>query len=231
MDEISVKNLSVSYGNTDAINDININITTGEFLGITGPNGGGKTTLLSAVLGLLKPDSGNISILDTDIQKGRNSIGYVPQTAAIDRNFPLSVKEAVLTAFLKSGLHPFKKFNKEENERALSVLESVGIAEKADNLLSELSGGEFQRVLIARALVNNPKILLLDEPTSNIDKDSRKSIYRLLKSLNKQGITVVMVTHDLQNITNLFTRLICINRTVVFDGLPSDFFKGDMTID
>ncbi len=222
---ISVKNLSVSYGSIGVVSDININIKIGEFLGITGSNGGGKTTVLSAVLGILKPDSGEISVLGTDIFKGRNSIGYVPQTVSVDRQFPISVIETVMTAFLKSGLHPFKRYSKTEKEKALCVLKSVGLNNKADNLISELSGGEFQRVLIARALVNNPEILLLDEPTSNIDKESRNSIYTLLKELNNKGVTVVMVTHDLQSINNILTRLICINRTVVYDGNPSDFLK------
>ena len=133
-----------------------------------------------------------------------------------------------MTAFLKSGLHPLKKFTKSEKEKALEVLKKVGLSDKAQNLISELSGGEFQRLLIARAIANSPKILLLDEPTSNIDKNSRKEIYNLLEALNKNGITIIMVTHDLQNISRLFSRLICINQTIVYDGLPSDFLKEDM---
>lgn len=224
---LAVRQLSVSYGGIDAISDISIDIKKGEFLGITGPNGGGKTTLLSAVLGLIKPISGDITILGGDINKGRRLIGYVPQIAAIDRDFPITVSETVMTAYLKNGLHPFKKFGTDEKQRALETLKKVGLENHAKNRINELSGGEFQRLLIARALATEPEILLLDEPTSNIDKDSREKIYRLLKELNLKGVTVVMVTHDLQSISALFSRLLCINRTVVFDGAPSDFLGGN----
>lgn len=224
---LAVRQLSVTYGGIDAISDISIDIKKGEFLGITGPNGGGKTTLLSAVLGLIKPISGNITILGGDINKGRRLIGYVPQIAAIDRDFPITVLETVMTAYLKNGLHPFKKFGTDEKQRALETLKKVGLENHAKNRINELSGGEFQRLLIARALATEPEILLLDEPTSNIDKDSREKIYRLLKELNLKGVTVVMVTHDLQSISALFSRLLCINRTVVFDGAPSDFLGGN----
>lgn len=224
---LAVRQLSVTYGGIDAISDISIDIKKGEFLGITGPNGGGKTTLLSAVLGLIKPISGDITILGGDINKGRRLIGYVPQIAAIDRDFPITVSETVMTAYLKNGLHPFKKFGADEKQRALETLKKVGLENHAKNRINELSGGEFQRLLIARALATEPEILLLDEPTSNIDKDSREKIYRLLKELNLKGVTVVMVTHDLQSISALFSRLLCINRTVVFDGAPSDFLGGN----
>lgn len=224
---ISIKNLSVSYGDIGAISNINLEIKTGEFLGITGPNGGGKTTLLNAVLGLINKENGNISILGSDIKKGRNFIGYVPQTASIDKDFPISVIETVLTAFLNTGLHPFKKYSKTEKEIAIKVLNTVGLSRKNENQISELSGGEFQRLLIARAIARNPKILLLDEPTSNIDKNSRKEIYSLLKRLNEDGTTIVMVTHDFQNIGNIFSRLLCINQTIVYDGDSALFFKED----
>lgn len=224
---VAVRQLSVSYGGIDAISDISIDIKKGEFLGITGPNGGGKTTLLSAILGLIKPISGDIKILGCDINKGRRLIGYVPQTAAVDRDFPITVSETVMTAYLKNGLHPFKKFGTNEKQKALETLRKVGLENHSGNLISQLSGGEFQRLLIARALATEPQILLLDEPTSNIDKDSREKIYKLLKELNLKGVTVVMVTHDLQSISALFSRLLCINRTIVFDGAPSDFLGGN----
>lgn len=222
---ISVENLTVSYGNIGAVNDLNLEIEKGEFLGIIGPNGGGKTTLINAVLGIIKPVCGKIKILENDVKKARSKIGYVPQTAQVDRDFPITVSETVLSAFLKSGLHPLKKFSKEEKERAMEVLALVGISEKSKHLISELSGGEFQKLLIARALVTNPVILLLDEPTSNIDKESRENIYSLLKNLNKNGVTVIMVTHDLQSINRIFSRIVYINQSVLYDGLPSDFLK------
>ena len=224
---ISVKNLQVSYGNIGAVTDLTFDVQKGEFFGIIGPNGGGKTTLLSAILGLIRPDKGDIAILGKDIKNGRSLIGYVPQTAAVDRLFPISVTETVLTAFLKSRLNPFKSFTKAQKQKAYDSLKAVGLENKADNLISELSGGEFQRLLIARALVSNPKILLLDEPTSNIDTESRENIYTLLKELNSKGTTIVMVTHDLQKINELFSKLLFINRTAVYLGSPSDFLKEE----
>lgn len=221
---ISVESLNVSYGNIGAIYDLNLTVQKGEFLGIIGPNGGGKTTLLSAILGLIKPSGGNITINGSELKSGRQLIGYVPQTISVDRYFPISVKETVLTAFLNNKLNPFKRFSDEQKQKAYDSLKSVGLETKADNLISELSGGEFQRMLIARALVGEPEILLLDEPTSNIDKDSTEKIYTLLKELNSKGRTIIMVTHDLGSINRLFTRIMLINRTATFIGSPSDFF-------
>ena len=222
---VSVNNLSVSYSGVDAINDINVEIKKGEFLGITGPNGGGKTTLLNAVLGLISTDNGKIEIMGKTAKNGRKLIGFVPQTATVDRDFPITVLETVMAALLGSGLHPFKIFKTEERKSALKILEQFGLNTYANRPISALSGGEFQRMLIARALVSDPEILLLDEPISNIDTASRNEIYKILKNLNNNGKTIIMVTHDLQNINNLFSRLLYINRTVIFDGTPSDFLK------
>lgn len=228
---ISVENLYVSYGNIGALSDLSVTVKKGEFLGIIGPNGGGKTTLLSAILGLIRPDKGKITIAGKDVKSGRSAIGYVPQTAAVDRLFPISVTETVLTAFLKSRLNPFKSFSKAQKQKAYKCLAAVGLENKSKNLISELSGGEFQRLLIARALVTDPEILLLDEPTSNIDEDSKESIYSLLTELNRKGTTIIMVTHDLQKINRLFSRILCVNRTAVYLGAPSDFLKEEKNDD
>lgn len=228
---ISVENLSVSYGNIGALSDVNFEVSKGEFLGIIGPNGGGKTTLISTVLGLVKPTKGSVTVASKNTKGSKNFIGYVPQTVSVDRLFPITVKETVLTAFLNKKLNPFKKFTKEQNSQALNILKTVGLGEKTDNLISELSGGEFQRMLIARALVGNPDILLLDEPTSNVDVASTEEIYSLLKKLNKNGKTIIMVTHDLQKINSLFSRILFINRTVLYSGNPDGFFKGENSND
>ena len=217
---ISVENLSVSYGNIGALSDVSFKVEKGEFLGIIGPNGGGKTTLLSTLLGLITPEKGSFKVFD-------NNIGYVPQTVSVDRLFPITVKEAVLTAFLNKRLNPFKKFTLKQKEQAINSLKDVMLSHKADNLISELSGGEFQRMLIARALVNNPDILLLDEPTSNIDTASTEEIYNLLIKLNQKGKTIIMVTHDLQRISSLFSRILFVNQTVLYSGAPQGFFKGE----
>ncbi len=226
---ISVSGLTVSYSGQEAVNDINITVNKGEFLGLIGPNGGGKTTVLSSILGLTEKNSGTIKILGRAIKDGRRLIGYVPQTSAVDRDFPITVMETVLSAFLNSGLHPFKRFNPLEKAKAAETLGILGLSGMENKPIKALSGGEFQKLLIARALVSNPDILLLDEPVSNIDDSSRNEIYSILKELNGKGKTIIMVTHDMQNLDSLFSRLIYINRTVLFDGSPSDYQKGGIS--
>ena len=212
---IKIENLTVSYSGIDAINSINLDIKKGEFVSIIGPNGGGKTTLLNAVLGFLKINSGAI-----DITAKPNALSYVPQIALIDRDFPITALETVMTAFLKSGLHPFKKFKKEEQQKATELLRLLGLEPYAKRQISELSGGEFQRLLIARALAAGPKILLLDEPTANVDLASRDKIFGTLKELNRSGLTVVMVTHDLSAACNFSSKLVLINRELIYCGAP-----------
>lgn len=210
---ISVEGVSVSYRSTEAINNITLDIRKGEFVCIIGPNGGGKTTLLNTVLGFLKPDCGSVN-------KAYSAISYVPQIAEVDRRFPISVTETVMTAFLKSGLHPFRFFKKAEKEKAQELLRLVGLEDKAKMLVSELSGGEFQRMLIARALAAEPEIILLDEPTANVDPASRDKIFGILKDLNQKGITVVTVTHDLAAAVKTATKLVCVKRELVYCGEP-----------
>lgn len=219
---ISVKEVSVSYGEVEAIENITLDIKKGEFVCIVGPNGGGKTTFLNAVLGFLKPDKGEIKIFGKDIKKAYSKISFVPQVSSAERNFPVSVLEAVMTAGLKSGLHPFKSFNKADKKKAFELLKAVGLDGFAKREISALSGGEFQRMLIARALSQEPEILLLDEPTANADISSRNKIFSLLSELNRNGLTVVIVTHDLAAVKDRCSKLIAINRGLVFCGKLSE---------
>ena len=210
---IQIENLSVSYSKNDALHNISLQINKGDFACIIGPNGGGKTTLLKTILGTLKYDSGKIT---TNAKGG--PLGYVPQTADIDPHFPLNALETVLTAFLRGGLHPFKSFSGKDREKALGFLREMGIETLAQKQLCELSGGEFQRLLIARALALESEILLLDEPTANVDITSRNQIFSLLKKLQKSGKTIIIVTHDIAAATEFGNRLICINQSVIFNG-------------
>ena len=216
---ISIKKLYVNYGGTPAIEDVNLEIMKGEFVGIMGPNGGGKSTLLKAILGLVPVSSGEISILEQSVRKGRTKIGYVPQHSAVDRGFPISVCEAVMMGLVHGGLHPLFRYSDKQRQTAMEKLKKVGIDDLAQRQISELSGGEFQRMLIARALATQPEILLLDEPTASVDPGSREHIYELLGELN-ENMTVVLVTHDLFAVSSKVQRIVCVNRGVVYHGVP-----------
>lgn len=216
---LSIKNLTVKYEQVLALDRINLQVQEGDFLAIIGPNGGGKTTFLKAVLGLIRKESGEILIENKSIEKNRHLIGYVPQISLVDRKFPISVLEVVMTGILKPGLHLFFKYSKEDKQVALEKLDMVGIKHLANRQIADLSGGEFQRLLIARALATNPKILFLDEPTASVDPHSKEQIYNVLATLNK-SITIVMVTHDLLAITKTVKNIACLNRTLIYHGEP-----------
>lgn len=215
---LRIKNLSVRYGRNVALTDVCMDVAEGEFLGIIGPNGGGKTTLIKAILGLVPKDSGTISVFGTE-KKYTGLMGYVPQFSAVDRNFPISVKEVVMTAFLKGTIHPFFRYSAEHGRLAEKQLERVGILGLKDRQISQLSGGEFQRMLIARALAAEPRILLLDEPTASVDPSSRQQIFELLSELNKE-VTILLVTHDMMAIASQVSTIACLNRSLVYHGEP-----------
>lgn len=216
---VHLDNLSVYYGHTPAIAGVCLDVEYGEYLGIIGPNGGGKSTLLKAILGLVPPSSGTVQLFGNDAGDKRAMMGYVPQFAAMDKSFPITVIEVVLTGRLKSGLSLFFKFSSEDKKTAYELLDQVGIADLADRRISDLSGGEFQKMLIARALAVNPKLLLLDEPTASVDAGSRVQIYDLLAELNK-NMTIILVTHDLLAVSSQVRRLACLNGSLVYHGEP-----------
>lgn len=216
---IHIENLSVYYGDTPAITNVCFDVNEGEFLGIIGPNGGGKSTLLKAMLGLVPITTGSIQIFGQEQGKNKTALGYVPQFATMDRRFPISAEEVALTGRLKPGLSPFMKYSKTDKEMAYQQLKRVGIEGLAKRQISELSGGEFQRLLIARALAVSPKLLLLDEPTASVDASSREQIYHLLEDLNRE-MTIVLVTHDLLAISSKVGKLACLNENLVYHGEP-----------
>ncbi|MFI3206495.1 MAG: ABC transporter ATP-binding protein [Clostridia bacterium] len=216
-DAIKIDHISVSYGNTKALDDISFVVKEGDFLGVIGPNGGGKSTLLKAILGLIPVNEGSVEILGSSVKNASSQIGYVPQFSQVDKKFPISVYETVLTGRLKKGFHLFQKYSAQDKKIALEKLEDVGIANLANRQISQLSGGEFQRMLIARALCVEPKILLLDEPTASVDPKSRELIYQLLTEINKK-ITIILVTHDLFAISSSVKSLACLNKNLVYHG-------------
>ena len=225
---IEVKNLSFKYSKDYAIKDISFRVEEGDFFAITGPNGGGKSTLIKLILGILKPSSGYIKILD-DLKNG-NDIGYVPQNTNINLDFPITVLDVVLMGNGSKHKKNFKlfsiKYNNYEVECAKHSLEKVGMANFLNNKISNLSGGQRQRVMIARAICSHPKLLILDEPTSNIDINGQKEVYRLLKELNKD-LTIVVVTHDLSVISNYANKVLYVNRKGYMHNLKDNKFKID----
>lgn len=216
---IQITDLSVHYGQNTAISGVCLEVEDKEYLGVIGPNGSGKSTLLKAILGLVPPDSGSISIYGAPPRKSGGIMGYVPQFSSVDRRFPITVFEVALSGFLRPGLTAFHRYTGEDREKAMDILNTVGIAPLAARRVSDLSGGEFQRMLIARALASNPKILLLDEPTASVDAESRSHIYELLADLNA-GMTIVLVTHDLLAVSSHINKLACLNGKLVYHGEP-----------
>jgi zinc transport system ATP-binding protein len=209
---IKLKNVSFKYEETPVLENVDVMVEKGEFIGIFGPNGGGKTTFLKLILGFLKPTSGIIEVLGSSPKEARQQMGYVPQMANFDKQFPISVLEVVLMGCL-SELSLWGTFSRKTKQKAREALSRVGLLEKESDAFGTLSGGQAQRTLIARALVNNPEILLLDEPTASIDSKAEEEVYRLLLQL-KGTMTILMVTHDLQSVLQKADRLLCIQRRV-----------------
>lgn len=211
---INLKNVWVDYQDITVLEDINLFIYEQEFLGIIGPNGGGKTTLLKVILGLVLPSQGEINVLGAKPEEGRKYIGYVPQHCLFDREFPISVGEVVLTGRL-SRRRCCQTYNKEDKQKVQEALDIVGMSEFKSKQIGRLSGGQQQRVFIARALVTDPKILLLDEPLASIDTPLQTGFYELLERLKKK-MAIVLVTHDLSVVSVYVDKIACLNRRLFY---------------
>jgi zinc transport system ATP-binding protein len=223
MQIVEVDRLSYAYSGSLVLNNISFTIDEGDILGIIGPNGAGKTTLFSCMLGLLDDYTGTIKILGEDIKKKNNkvfkSIGYIPQKKTIEQNFPATVEEIVSLGITISAKTP--------KEKIALALETVGLLEQKDRRVGELSGGQQQRVLIAKAMVNNPKLLILDEPVTGIDLEMQNRFYLLLKKLNQENkITIIWASHDLDAVNRFATSVACINRSMFFHGKTYEFFEN-----
>lgn len=217
---IEIRNLNVHYGNIAALQDINLQIDYGDFTGIIGPNGSGKSTLIKCILGLVKPSRGDISVLGMRPQEARGQIGYVPQAAQIDRQFPISVREAVMMGRLVAGTGFLHRYDTEDMKVVDRYLDQLEILNLADRQIGQLSGGQLKRVLVARALVVMPRILLLDEPTAGVDAHSSSHIYEILRELNRE-ITIIIVTHDTMAVSSYLKSIACINQTLFYHGDPN----------
>lgn len=216
---LKIENLSVYYESTPALEGVSLEVADGDYLGIIGPNGGGKTTLLKVILGLIHPTAGSVLVYGKSPGHAGVKIGYVPQIAQMDRRFPITAFEVVLTGRLGRVPKPLHRYTKADREAATQALERVGIAELAARPISALSGGEFQRLLIARALAAEPKLLLLDEPTASVDAASRERIYSLLGELSR-SMTVILVTHDILAVSSQVRSIACLSGRLVYHGEP-----------
>ena len=210
---IRIEDVSFSYGDVPALEHVSLEIHEREFVALVGPNGGGKSTLLRILLGLLKPDSGHVTLFGTRPEEGRRHVGYVPQSLHFDRDFPLRVRDMVLMGRLGVSRRLFGHAP-EDHRLALEAMERTEIAHLADRQIGTLSGGQFQRAVIARALVSDPKLLILDEPTANIDQRSESDIFELFRELNER-MTILVVSHDIGFISRYVDRVACLNRTLI----------------
>ncbi len=225
MSVISVKNLCVKYQTVEVVSDATFDVEAGDYLGIVGPNGSGKTTLIRAIFGLVSPSNGSVTILGKNLSEFGDwgKIGYLPQKiAAFDSHFPVSVKEIVAMGLLAGKKFP-KKITSADEPEIDRILNLFDIAKIKDKLAGELSGGQQQRVVLARAMVSNPKILVLDEPSTALDPEAREKFTEVLQQLNKQGITIMLVTHDIMNIGKYATKLLYLDRKLVFHGSFDNF--------
>lgn len=216
---IDINHLSFGYIRTGKVlEDINLVVKRGDFLGLIGPNGSGKTTLLKMILGLLNPSQGEIFLFGENLKSFRDwrKIGYVPQKAGLfSMRFPITVEEVV-----SMGLG-----DKKAVTEALKSVEMMGLRKR---LINDLSGGQQQKVFIARALVSNPELLILDEPTVGVDSKSQLRFYELLKELNRRrNLTLILVSHDIDVVANMVKTVACLNRTLLFHGEPKDIMKGN----
>ncbi len=219
---IKIEQLFFSYSNTLVLSDVSLTVYPGEFIGIIGPNGGGKTTLLKLIMGFLKPSKGEIHIFGAPPRYRpplNHRLAYVPQSVRFDRQFPISVLEVVLSGLL-SQLPWYGIFRQKERQAAFEALEKVNLADFSQSPFGSLSGGQAQRVLIARALVSQPQLLLLDEPIASVDNQAQADIYAILKEL-KKSMTIIMVTHDLRMTIDLVQRLFCV-QGIVFALKPEE---------
>lgn len=220
---VKFEDVSFSYNGMQVLKNVNLELLQKDFLGMIGPNGGGKTTILKLMLGLLKPDKGKITVFDKTPKESRHMIGYVPQFFVYEIDFPISVKDIVLMGRLgKKGLG--EKYSKYDISVCIKALKTVGMDKFKDRQINELSGGQRQRVFIARAIASEPMLLLLDEPATSIDPEWQNAFFKLLNRLNKK-IAIIMVTHDVTVISTYIDTIACVNQNVHFHGSTKEGLK------
>lgn len=215
---IELINVSAHYGSILALENISLSVYAQDLLGVFGPNGGGKSTLLKLLLGLVPPSTGSIRVFGQSPCQVRRRLGYVPQHSEVNRSFPATVLDLVLMGSLPRKPHPFFRFPQKSRDKAHECLATMGIKGLESRLLSQLSGGQLQRVLIARTLMSQPDLILLDEPTASVDTETKRTIYELLMTLRQQGTTVLIVSHDTAALASVVSRVACLDQTLHYHG-------------
>lgn len=213
---VSLRNIWVKYGGYNVLEDVSLSIFENDLIAIIGVNGGGKSTLLKVIAGLVKPFKGEVKVFNNKPENVRDLIGYLPQYSLFDLNFPITVLNVVLTGLLGRRLL-LKSYSREHVQAALEALKTVKMTGFENRPLNSLSGGQIQRVLIARAIVKKPRLLLLDEPTSSLDPDMQNSFYELLLQL-KKDMSVVVVSHDIGVISSYVDKMACLNKRLYYHG-------------
>ena len=220
---ISVRGVTAGYNGSIVLEEANLEVKRLDFVGLIGPNGGGKTTLLKVIMGLITPVRGEVRLLGRTVEEGRRFVGYVPQTVQFDHDFPVRVWDVVRMGRLgRRGL--FHRYSTEDDTRVAEALQRVEMLDMRDSSIGELSGGQRQRVYVARALAAEPQVLLLDEPTASLDPRISTNLYELLLDLNQQ-MTILMVSHDMPAISAYVKTVGCINRRLIYHG------EGEFTDD
>jgi len=225
---VELNRVTLSYGEEPILSNISLHLHPGQFAALVGPSGAGKTSLLKLILGTLQPSSGEICIHGKALN-GRPAprIGYVPQLETVDWNFPVTVEQVVLMGGIRSsGAMPWP--SDRTRLKAGAVLERLGISELAKRHIRDLSGGQQQRVFLARALIAEPDLLVLDEPTTGVDMNTAEGVLHLLAELNRQGVTILMTTHDLNTAAAHLPWVICLNRKVIAQGPPDEIFTEEI---
>lgn len=209
---LEIKDVAAGYGNEIVLRDINLTINDHDFIGIIGPNGGGKTTLLKVILGLIKPYRGKVTFFDGKTGRSENIIGYLPQINQIDLRFPISVREVVLSGLMsKEGV--FSRYSGKQKRHAEDILNQLGIYDLRDKAIGELSGGQLQRVYLCRAIISSPRLLMLDEPNTFVDTRFETDFYEILKDLNTK-MAIIVVSHDVGTISWYVKTIACVNKNL-----------------
>lgn len=221
---VEIRDLSFAYNGAPVLENVNLTVRGRDFLSIVGPNAGGKTTLVKLMLGLITPQQGTVRVFGVPPEKTRSRVGYMPQNASLDLHFPVSVIDVVMMGHLGRG-RQWGFYGRDEKTKACEALKLLEMENVQDRPFSDLSGGQRQRVLIARALVVEPELLILDEPTSNVDMAIERELFEVLSELNKRA-PVIVVTHDIGFVSNYVKNVACVNRKVVVH--PTSEITGEM---